>query len=283
MTSVHTGKGCGQAETAVHLRILLRGLRATSICAQGRLFSRVLLLLLLLATILRRRLWKATSLTAMLSLAQPLLPLPAAVAYNLLASACEHFLLNWHRAWDQSADRGWMCHHRGWGWGPWGKGWHAWSAVRAVRGRRRHSACAVGRQRRWRRLRLLCWLRTERRLLHRGKHISCWVLPSVQICDLHTQAQPALCCCFRECIAWACLQTCCCGAVGSGSAAGAGGAGAGAAAAAAGGAAGAGRAGAGGWAGSKALLGSSAVLTASVLTEALSDFLRGFCAATHAL
>ena len=60
------------------------------------------------------------------------------------------------------------AHHRGWGWGPWREGWHAGSAVHAVRGRRRRSARAVGWQRRRRRLRLLCRLRTERRLLHCG-------------------------------------------------------------------------------------------------------------------
>ena len=69
MTSVQTGKLCWQPVMAVHLRVLLRGLGAT-ICAQGRRFSRVLLLLLL-AAVLRRRLWKAIKLLAMLCLARP--------------------------------------------------------------------------------------------------------------------------------------------------------------------------------------------------------------------
>ena len=65
------GKLCTQPVMVTHLRILLRGLGATRICAQGRQLSRVLLLLLLLAAVLRRRLWKTTHLFVMLHLAQP--------------------------------------------------------------------------------------------------------------------------------------------------------------------------------------------------------------------
>ena len=70
MTSVQYESMYWQPDTAVHLRVLLRGLGATRICAQGGQLSRVLLLLLL-AAILRRRLWKTTHLSAMLYLAQP--------------------------------------------------------------------------------------------------------------------------------------------------------------------------------------------------------------------
>ena len=120
MSSVQPGKVCWQPETAVHLRILLRRLGATRICAHGRQLSRVLLLLLL-AAILRRRLWKIKKLSAVLYHAQASIAPSAAVACNLIASVCAHSLLNWHGAWDQSADQGWMFTLGGGGGGPGGK------------------------------------------------------------------------------------------------------------------------------------------------------------------
>ena len=79
------------------------------------------LLLLLLAAILRRRLWKIKKLSAVLYHAQASIAPSAAVACNLIASVCAHSLLNWHGAWDQSADQGWMFTLGGGGGGPGGK------------------------------------------------------------------------------------------------------------------------------------------------------------------